>query len=192
MERLFTYWTKHYPALSADSRSFIRERAKVKPYTKRQVIKLETEGFPFLCIVLSGLVAGYRKNSEGKPVLCELMQPMDYFTGTQHPFTPRLREAEYVAIEQTTLLLIPVAEARDAQQRNPAFAELIQVMKQRKIDFLSLLILLDNEQYAYARYVVYMKNYRREALLLPHSVQWQILRIGKTSFYRVKNRYLRG
>lgn len=191
MERLFTYWNRHYPALSAGSRSFIRSRSKVKTYAKRQVIKLEAERFPFFCIVLSGLVAGYRKNSEGKPVLCELMQPMDYFTGTQHPFTPRLREAEYVAIEQTALLLIPIADARDTQQRLPAFAELVQVMKQRKIDFLSLIILLDNEKYAYARYGVYMENYRQQALLLPAKVQWQILRIGKTSFYRVKSRYLR-
>src|SRR5699024_6368153 len=102
------------------------------------------------------LAAGYRENSVGKQVLCELMQPMDYFTGTQHPFTPRLREAEYVAIADTKLLLVPVMEAREAQRRFPAFAELLHVLKQRKINFLELLVALEHEETCYARYCLYM------------------------------------
>ncbi|WP_257670475.1 hypothetical protein [Parapedobacter tibetensis] len=191
MERLFTYWIKHYPALGADSRSFVRSRSMVKWYGKKQVIKLETERFPFFCVVLSGLVAGYGKNSERQSILCELMQPMDYFTGTQHPFTPRLREAEYVAIENTTLLLVPVAEAREAQRRFPAFAELVQVMKQRKINFFELLIALTNEQSCYTRYCVYMDRFSHQAVQLPDAPQWQLLRMGRSTYYRMKSRYLR-
>ncbi|SKB59548.1 cAMP-binding domain of CRP or a regulatory subunit of cAMP-dependent protein kinases [Parapedobacter luteus] len=191
MERLFTYWTKHCPALGADSRSLVRDRSKVRRYAKQQVIKLETERFPFFCIVLSGLVAGYRRNSRGTPLLCELMQPMDYFTGTEHPFTPRLRQAEYTALEKTELLLLPVAEAREAQLRLPAFAELVQVMKQRKINFLELLIALDSEDTCYARYCVYMAQYGSQAIRLPDAPQWQLLRMSRTSYYRAKARYLR-
>src|SRR5690606_32269692 len=155
MERLFTYWTKHCPDLGADSRSFIHSRSKIRHYGKKQIIKLEAGRCPFFCIVLSGLVGGYRRNSLGKSMLCELMQPMDYFTGTQHPFTPRLRDAEYLALENTSLLLVPVAEAREAQLHFPAFAELVHIMKQRKIDFLELLIALDDEVSLYTRYRIY-------------------------------------
>lgn len=191
MERLLTYWTKHYPTIDEDCLSFIRNRSTVKQYDKKQVIKLENERFPFFCIVLVGLVAGYRKNRSGKQVLCELMQQLDYFTGTQHPFTPRLREAEYIAAEKTTLLLIPIAEAREAQRRFRAFAELVHVMKQRKINFLELLIALDGEVQCYARYCVYMDRFGDVAVWLPPQIQWHILRMGKTSFYRVKGRHLR-
>lgn len=156
-----------------------------------QVIKLEGQRFPFFCIVLSGLVAGYRKNSAGTPLLCELMQPMDYFTGTQHPFTPRLREAEYMAIENTTLLLVPIAEAREAQRHFPAFAELLHVMKQRKINFFELLITLGSEPYYYARYCAYMDRFGRQAPHLPDAPQWQLLRMGRSTYYRMKSRYLR-
>lgn len=191
MERLFTYWTKHCPALGADSRSFVRDRSNVKQYAKKQVIKLETERFPFFCIVLSGLVAGYRRNSDDKLILAELMLPMDYFTGTQHPFTPRLREGEYEAIENTTLLLVPIAEARDAQRRFPAFAELLHVMKQRKINFFELLIALGTEASCYARYCTYMDRFGQRATQLPDRPQWQLLRMGRSTYYRMKSRYLR-
>lgn|GEM_PF-999869 len=191
MERLFTYWTKHCAALGADSRSFIRSRSRIQHYGKKRVIKLETERFPFFCIVLSGLVAGYRRNSLGKSMLCELMLPMDYFTGTQHPFTPRLREAEYIALENTSLLLVSVAEAREAQLRLPAFAELVHIMKQRKIDFLDLLIALADEASLYDRYRIYMHRFGQQARRLPDAPQWQLLRMGRSTYYRMKSRYLR-
>lgn len=190
MKRLITYWTKHCPAIGADSQSFVRERSKVRQYTKKQVIKLESERFPFFCIVLSGLVAGYRKNSAGKPLLCELMLPMDYFTGTQHPFTLRLRDAEYEAIENTTLLLVPIREVREAQRRFPAFAELLHVMKQRKITFFELLIALGNESPCYTRYCTYMDRFGQRATRLPDKPQWQLLRMGRSTYYRMKSRYL--
>jgi len=192
MERLFSYWTRHRRHCDRAGQTFIRSRAVVRRYGKQQVIKLEDERFPFFCVVLSGLVAGYRKNSGGKPLLCELMQQMDYFTGTEHPFTPRLRQAEYTALEKTELLLLPVAEAREAQLRYPAFADLVHVMKQRKINFLELLIALANEPSCHARYGVYMERYGRQAARLPDAPQWQLLRMGRTSYYRVKARYVRG
>lgn len=191
MERLFTYWIRHCPSLETDSRAFIRRHSAIKQYAKGQVIKLESERFPFFCIVLSGLVVGYRRTSQGKPVLCELMQPMDYFTGTQHPFTPRVREAEYVTIEKTSLLLMPIREAREAQLRHPAFAELVQVMKQRKIDFLEVLIALESEVSLYARYCAYMDRFAPKAFQLPDAPQWQLLRMGRSTYYRMKSRYLR-
>lgn len=191
MDRLITFWKKHLPTLATDSQGFVSQHSAVKRYGKNQVIKLTSERFPFFCVVLDGLVAGYRANSEGKPLLTELMLPSDYFTGTQHPFTPRIREAEYVALLPTTLLLMPIAEARDAQRRYPAFSELVQVMKQRKINFLELLLAIESEKRCYPRYEVFMQDYPQHAYTLPPSVQWQILRMGKTSFYRVKGRYLR-
>jgi len=175
--------------LGAESQSYIRGHSSKKRYRKQQVIKLETECFPFFCIVLEGLVAGYRKNSDDKFILCELMQPMDYFTGTQHPFTPRLREAEYVAIENSVLLLIPVAEARDAQLRHPAFAELVHIMKQRKINFLELLIAIGAEDAPYTRYCLYMERYPHQAAVLPPLVLWQTLRVSRATYYRARARY---
>lgn len=191
MERLFTYWIKHCPGLTNEDSTYIRGRSTLRRYEREQVIKLETDPFPFFCIVLSGLVAGYRKNSEWKSILCELMGPMDYFTGTQHPFTPRLRDAQYIAMEDTTLLFIRVAEAREAQRRLQAFSELIQVMKQRKINFLELLIALDNEPGCYPRYRCYMKLFGEQAKGLPPHMQWQILRMSRPTYYRMKARYLR-
>ncbi|MEC3879749.1 Crp/Fnr family transcriptional regulator [Parapedobacter sp. 10938] len=191
MEQLFTYWSKHFPALNPESRAFIIARSRHKSYGKGQVIKLATESFPFFCIVLSGLAAGYRENSVGKQVLCELMQPMDYFTGTQHPFTPRLREAEYVAIADTKLLLVPVMEAREAQRRFPAFAELLHVLKQRKINFLELLVALEHEETCYARYCLYMDRFGGQIHHLPDAPKWQLLRMGRSTYYRMKRRYLK-
>lgn len=191
MDRLFNYWAGCCPRLGADGQSYIRGHASKKQYRREQVIKLETERFPFFCIVLEGLVAGYRKNSYDKFILCELMQPMDYFTGTQHPFTPRIREAEYVAIENSVLLLIPVAEAREAQLRHPAFAELVHIMKQRKINFLELLIAIDAEEASYARYCLYMERFPYQAAVLPALVLWQTLRVSRATYYRAKARYFR-
>ena len=191
MERLFTYWAKHCPTFGADSRAFIRSRSQVKHYAHKQLIRADNERFPFFCIVLSGLVAGYRQSRAGKSMLCELMQPMDYFTGTQHPFTSRLSESEYVALEQTTILLIPVVDARDGQLRLPAFAELVHIMKQRKINFLELLIALEDEESAYDRYRLYIERFGNQARWLPDAPQWQLLRMGRSTYYRMKSRYAR-
>lgn len=190
MDRLFVFWVKHCPDLSTDSQTFVHSRTQLKTYGKKQVIKPKDMRFPFFCIVLEGLVAGYRKKSGGAVVLTELMWPMDYFTGTQHPFTPRIREAEYIAIEKTVLLLMPIAEARDAQRRYPTFSELVQVMKQRKLDFLEMLLALGAETDGYTRYRAYMARFANQARQLPDMPQWQLLRMGRSTYYRMKKRYL--
>ena len=191
MERLFNYCIDHCPSFEATCRTFVRSRSQTKHYQRKQVIKGEREHFPFFCMVLSGLVAGYRQNSTGKSILGELMLPMDYFTGTQHPFTPRIREAEYVAFADTTLLLIPVADARDGQHRLHGFAELVQVVKQHKINFLEMMMDLEHEETTYDRYKLYIDRFGDRARWLPDAPQWQLLRVGRSTYYRMKSRYAR-
>lgn len=190
MERLFTYWIKHCPGLEAETKQFVLANHAVETYPKNTVVKLPDQEFSFWGMVLDGQLGAYVIDASGDPVLVELFLPLDFFTGTEHLFTQRNRKIEYRALEKSTVLLLSNKGAREGQQRYREVAELFHVLKQKRIQFLRNLLLVYMEKDYYARYCTYRRLFRDVIPFLAHNVQWQLLRMGESSYYRVKKKYL--
>lgn len=191
MDSLYQFWTRYCNRIPDAARSFVHRQHVLHAYAQDECIKLPGEHFPYYCVVLGGIVGGYQTNHGGHPVLRDLVLPLDFFTGTEHPFTRRMKNIEYQALAGTTVMALPIAAASQGQLLHPQLAELFHVMKQRKIDQLRKLVAIYQETDYYARYCVYRELLPHYALELPHRVQEQLLRMSHAGYQRVKARYLR-
>src|SRR5690606_1695616 len=133
--------------------------------------KVPHDWYPHLCIVLAGLVGGYQYNRSGKRSLRELVLPMDFFTGTEHTFSNRRRAVEFIALRETTLLQITVADAREAQALFQEVSGLCHVLKQRKILQLRKLVELYQEDDYYERYALFRELLPQLAATLTNGIQ---------------------
>lgn len=192
MDRLYGFWMRFCADVPAAARDFLDRQRVLLHYRREQTIKLPDEAYPYFCVVLDGLVGGYQTSHAGHPVLRDLVLTLDFFTGTEHPFTRRMRKIEYLALASTSIMRIPIAYVAEGQRLHPEIAELFHVMKQRKIDQLRKLVAVYQETDHYARYCVYREVLPSYALSLPHRVQEQLLRMSHASYQRAKVKYLRG
>jgi len=190
MQRLFTYWSKYCPTLPTEVKRFVTDHVHIHHHRKSEIVKLPDEDFRYWGLVLSGLIAGYVANRHGEPQLRELLLPLDFFTGSEHPFTTRPYPIEYRVIDTTDLLLLPIAIAREGQQRYREVAELFHVLKQKKINFLRHLLAVYQEDRYYDRYCEYRRLFPHLTHVAPQHAQYQLLRMSETSYYRVKKQYL--
>src|SRR3546814_631148 len=155
MESFNNVWINHHRPLGEAAIQYLYSHKQLRDYPRGRLIKLDNEEFPFLCIVMEGLVGGYQKDRRGRRVLRELALPMDFFTGTQHTFSSRQRPMEFAALKATRLMLISVQAARAGQHRFTEISELFHVLKQRKILRLRKLVEIYQETDAYDRYFLF-------------------------------------
>lgn len=191
MDRFHQFWTRFCADLPDAPTAYVYRHHTLLEYPREAPIKLPHDPFPYYCVVLAGLVGGYQADHAGRPVLRDLVLPMDFFTGTEHPFTQRTKTIEYRALAKTAFMRLPIKRASEGQSRHREIAELFHVMKQRKIDQLRKLVAIYQEADYYARYCVYRQALPAYAQALPHRVQEQLLRMSHASYQRVKARYLR-
>lgn len=192
MDRFHQFWTRFCTDLSDAPSQYVYNRHTLMDYPSGSLIKLPDDHFPYYCVVLGGLVGGYQTDHACNPVLRDLILPMDFFTGTDHPFTQRTKTIEYRALAKTVVMRLPIGTASEGQSLHPEIAELFHVMKQRKINQLRKLVAIYQETDYYARYCVYRQVLPLYARDLPHRVQEQLLRMSHASYQRVKARYLNG
>lgn len=200
MERLILFWHKYRPRVDPSALLYLKGICAIEDHQRGTILKLPDQPLPYLCIVLDGVVGGFESQAiigsvtdedTGMLKLRELILPMDYFSGPAHLFTLRNRSIEYQALSHVSVLRIPLAHARDGQQRYPDLAELFQVMKQRKINQLRKQVAIYQERDHYRRYCLYRQLLPDWTYTLSRDIQCQFLRMSKTHFHRVKAAYLR-
>ena len=142
MTRFFSY-ADRYRVLSPEEKRFINAHARVRRYTKHDYYLLADEAKSNWCFVLAGAVAGMKTTHEGEEQLQWLSVTNQYFTGTKHPFSEQSHGLQVQFLHSTEVMELPYTYLREAQQQYPAFAELLQVLKEQKLkNFQSLIKIL--------------------------------------------------
>jgi CRP-like cAMP-binding protein len=191
MHRLTSFLEKYRPQADPGVLRYLEEACVVLKYSRGAVIKTPNDPLPYFCIVLEGLVGGYESNNGSDPLLRELILPMDYFSGTAHPFSQRNRMMEYRTLTPAAFARFPIHHIRRGQQLYPDMAELFHIMKQRKIDQLRKQIAIYQQKDLASRYALYATLMPDWTHLLPRDVQCQFLQMSKTHFHRAKGHFLR-
>lgn len=192
MERIVEFWKKYRVSIAPDALHYFQHLSRKASFKKHAIIKYPDRPLPYFFIVLEGVVGGYAYQAvDEDPILREISLPMDYFTGTAHPFTSRNRQIEYRALTPVTLMQLPLNYAIHGQHHYPDVAELFHVMKQRKINQLRHQLVLYQTPDHYQRYSLFRQLLPELALTLRQDIQYQFLRISKSHFHRIKARYLR-
>lgn len=164
----------------------------MRHYRRGQVIKLGMDDFPFFCIVLSGSAGGYQTNRRGQRVLRELALPLDFFTGTEHTFSSTRRPLDFAALRASTLLLLPIAYAREGQRLHTEISELFHVLKQRKILRLRKLVDVYQEPNHGERYRLF-RELLPEVAHSPattNAIHADLLQMSVSHLKRLKKRFL--
>lgn len=192
METLLTFWHKRCKPIDEQAQAYLAAHNRIRHHARDALIKAVDEQLPYLCIVLSGLVGGYQTNRQRQRVLRELALPMDFFTGTRHTFSSNRRAMEFVALKQTKVLLIPIAEAREGQGRYVEISELFHILKQRKILRLRKLVELYQETDRYTRYELLWELLPELAgsPLLTNTTCAELLQMSLSHLKRIKKKYL--
>ena len=142
MTRFFNY-ADRYRVLSPEEKRFFNAHARVRRYTKHDYYLLADEAKSNWCFVLAGAVAGMKTTHEGEQQLLWLSVTNQYFTGTKHPFSEQSHGLQVQFLHPTEVMELPYTYLREAQQQYPAFAELLQVLKEQKLkSFQSLIKIL--------------------------------------------------
>jgi CRP-like cAMP-binding protein len=139
MQRFFTYAAK-YCTLTFEEKQFINAHTRIRRYNKNDYYQLAHEIKTNWCFVLDGVVAGVKTNLEGDKRLQWLSVKNQYFTGTKHVFSKQNLGLQLQFLQQSELLEFPYHYIQKAQQEYPAFAELLQVLKEQKLKCLHELI----------------------------------------------------
>lgn len=192
MERIVEFWQKYRVSIAPDALHYFDQVSRKVSLKKHAILKYPDRPLPYFFIVLEGVVGGYAAHeADEDPILREISLPMDYFTGTVHPFTSRNRQIEYRALTPVTLVQLPLTYAIHGQHHYPDVAELFHVMKQRKINQLRYQLALYQTPDHYQRYRLFRQLLPELALSLRQDIQYQYLRISKSNFHLIKARYLR-
>lgn len=190
MKRIVDFWAKYRPQADPAALEFLESDSIMLSYPKGEIIKLPDQHFPYFCVALEGVVGGYSLNGQPLPLLRELILPLDYFTGTWHPFTTKNHHTEYRALMDVDLLQIPLQHAAHGQQHYPDIAELFHVMKQHKLTILRYQVIIYQETDPYHRYRLYRRLFPSWDQILSNQIQQEFLHLSRSSYFRAKKQYL--
>ena len=192
MKRVVDFWVKYRPQADPEALEFLDSDSIIVSFRKEEIIKLPDQHLPYFCVVLEGVVGGYSLNGQSRPLplLRELILPLDYFTGTPHPFSKRNLLTEYRALMPVQLLQIPLGRAVHGQQHYPDIAELFHVMKQRKLNLQRYKVLIYQESDPYYRYRLYRRLLPSWDQFLTNQIQQEFLHLSRSSYFRAKKKFL--
>ncbi|WP_134090839.1 Crp/Fnr family transcriptional regulator [Olivibacter sp. XZL3] len=189
MERFFTFWRK-YVTLNWDDKQFIRQHARVLTYSKNEYYIMKGEVKLRWCFVLEGTVAGLDIPPNTQETIYWVSTANDYFVGTKHPFSKRSNQLAIRFLENSSILEIPIFHLQDAQRTRPAFAELLHVLKQHKINQRTQLLKIMKMK-PHQRFDVSMQYLPKQIHPLTMQQRLRFLNINKRTYYRSLMNYLR-
>lgn len=108
--------------LSPIELKLITDLAKTRRFRKNQIIFLEGEAFSGFYIVLSGSVKVYKLKGDGKEILMHKLEPFRSFAESLLISGSRFYTSCAQALEDSSVLFIPIEEFTELMYRNPALA----------------------------------------------------------------------
>lgn len=189
MDRLFTFWRK-YTSISTTSEKFITEHAKIIFYKANSYFSRYYEVKPYWCFLLQGIASGIRFEENGTERITWLAMPPDYFTGTKHSYSNHGENLDIKFLVYSQIAAIPLDQMRYAQKHMADVAELIQVLKQRKLTQQKQLLEITKLPYGIDQYVAFRHAFPELSLSLTIKQTSQFLNIGEKTCQRGKLKFI--
>lgn len=189
MERLFTFWRK-YAELTEEGKSYIIHHSVVLPFADNDIFAHHDEHKHYWCFIPEGLVAAYCRQGDGDSKIAWIAGPLDYFTGTRHPFTDKHDMVDIVCLQAGRLVMIPNSELIYAQQHFADVGELLQVLKQRKISQQDILLEIMRQKNMEQRCMTFFERCSAIALALSREQCCAFLQVSHSTYNRAKRKFL--
>ncbi|GGC43151.1 hypothetical protein GCM10011386_39270 [Parapedobacter defluvii] len=191
MQTFINFWTSHVPHTPNAAIGFVQAYAKVMVYPPGTYLARAGDYWPYWNFVLEGAVMAMRYDEDGSVVVPWLVTKGGYFTGTVHAFTERHDEVFIRALDDTRVVLLPNYRLQEAQQLYHAFSELINILKQRRLEQDAVFDSLFRQPTGEARLMAFFDAYPRLAPQLPIQQVCAILQISSSTYQRAKQQYYR-
>lgn len=191
MDIFIRFWTSHITLVPDAALDYVLRHAKLHAYSQGTLLLRPGDWWPYWNFLLSGAVIGEWYAEDGHVEMLWLVQAGDYFTGIVHAFTERRDEVYIRCLQDVRVLQLPVHRLQEAQQLYHAFSELINILKQRRIDHDRLLhgVLLHRD--GEIRFAAFFNAFPQLAPLLRMHEVCGILQISASTYKRAKQRYYR-
>ncbi|WP_257667268.1 Crp/Fnr family transcriptional regulator [Parapedobacter tibetensis] len=191
MHTFIQFWTTHVAHVPDVAIAFVQAYAKVVDYSLGTYLVRAGDFWPYWNLVLEGAVMALYYAEDGSVAVPWLVTAGGYFTGTAHAFTKRRDEVFIQALDDTRVMQLPNARLQQAQQQYHTFSELINILKQRRIEQDALLDHVFRQTGGEARVAAFFEAYPRLAPLLPMQQVCAILQISESTYKRGKRGYYR-
>lgn len=190
MKLLFTFWEK-YTEVPTKSRLFIENNSNVLYFNKGEYYAREGQYKPFWNFVSEGILGGHSHDREGRKTIHCITQANGYFTGSLHLHsnTPYRRTIQF--FRRGRIIQVPLEKMRYAQKTDPAINELMQVLKQHKINQQQLLIKILSQKDTTQRYFTFMDEMKEIAEQLTAAQIMAYIQIRSTSYKSARKKYLK-
>lgn len=190
MKQLFTFWEK-YLEVPAESRLFIKKHSDILAFKKNEYYAVEEEYKPFWNFVLEGIVGGHSHDKEAIKTIHWVTEVCGYFTGSLHLHSDTPCQQEIQFLHRSRIVQIPLAKMRYAQENDRAINELIQILKQHKLNQQRLHIKILNQKNTTLRYFTFMDEMPALAKQLTAEEIMAYIQIKRTSYKIARKKYLK-
>jgi CRP/FNR family transcriptional regulator len=128
-----------FQGVSSENIKTLTAQATFRKYKAGELVLGEEDPIKSFYVVISGQLKLYRSSAEGKEQTLQLLGPGDPF-GLCTAFATDSFPASAMAIEESTVLLIPGTVMESAARKEPALLlNIIQILSQRLKDSMSLI-----------------------------------------------------
>ncbi len=190
MKQLFTFWEK-YVDIPTESRLFIKNNSNILVFKKDEYYTKEDKYKPYWNFVAEGLVGGHSHDAEGTKTIHWLSETYGYFTGSLHLHSDTPCGQAIQFLRRGRIVQIPLEDMRYGQENDPAINELIQILKQHKINQQAALIDALNQPNAEAIYFKFMDEMGSLAHQLTAQQVRDLLGLKRTTYIKIRNAYAR-
>lgn len=130
MDRLFDYF-RRYNITNEGLQQFLYEHGKIRDYREQNVYPQENQSV--WCFIIEGAVA-LEYDTGGKIVIDCVYIQHDYFTSTEHVFTERGEEGQYVMLANSVIYEITSKDFQYALSAFPLLERMFNILKQHQLN----------------------------------------------------------
>lgn len=189
MQPFIYFWTTHVPHIPDAAIVYVQAHAKVMTYAAGTYLTRPGDYWPYWNFILDGAVIALEYAEDGSAAVPWLVTAGSYFTGTVHAFTERHDEVFIRALDETRVMQLPNYRLQEAQQQYHTFSELINILKQRRLEQDALLDAVYRQTEGVARVSAFFEAYPQLAVQLATPQICTILQVSERTYKRGKQRY---
>lgn len=189
MQPFIHFWITHVRHIPNAAIAFIQTYAREVAYPPGTQLTYAGDYWPYWNFVNEGAVMALRYGEDGTTEVPWLVTAGNYFTGTVHAFTERHDDVFIQTLANTRVVQLPNHRLQQAQQQYHSFSELINILKQRRLECDGILDEVFRQTNGTARVTVFFDSYPRLAPQMPAQQACAILKISESTYKRGKRRY---
>lgn len=191
MHTFIHFWTNHVAGVPAPAIAFLQTYAKITTYPAGAHLMRPGDLWPYWNFVEEGAVMALRYHADGGVEPRWLVTAGTYFTGTVHAFTSRRDDVFIRCLLDTRVVQLPNYRLQEAQRLYHSVSELINILKQHRIEQDAVLDSVFRHVGGEARVAAFFDAYPRVVPQLSRDQLCAVLRVSPSTYQRAKRRYYR-